>query len=316
MFPDVETAEAWDALRLDDARLRPGVDAICARHRLGAEPIRRFSTGTLPVYALGKRWVLKLFPPLDRQAAQAEERALTAVEGRLPIPTPRIHGVGELDGWRYVLMTQLEGQLLSDTWPDIPGHDRDRFATELGETLAALHTIDPTTLDGLQVDWPAFLLRQRESAVERQRTRGLAAHWLTQIPEFLDAWMPEADGPRALLHTELMREHLLVAPRDNRWALTGLFDFEPAMVGAPEYDLASVGLFVSAGDPRLFGRTLYAYGRSDAIGDDAFARRLLAYTLLHRYSNLPWYMQRMPPDPGQVDLDALAQRWFAATADE
>lgn len=316
MFPHAETPEAWSALCADDAALRPGVESICARHRLDSAPIGRFSTGTLPVYAVGTRWVLKLFPPPDAGGASTEEQALAAVEGRLPVPTPRVHGAGDLDGWRYVLMTRLEGRLLSDVWPDVPAADRDRFATELGEVLAALHSIDTSLLDRLHVDWPAFLQRQRDSAVERQQARGLAAHWLDQIPEFLGAWMPAADGRRALLHTELMREHLLVAPRNNRWELTGLFDFEPAMVGAPEYDLASVGLFVSAGDPRLFGRTLRAYGRWGAIGNDVFPRRILAYTLLHRYANLAWYLQRMPPAPDQRDLDALAQRWFAATRDE
>jgi hypothetical protein len=242
MFPHAETRQAWAALRADDAALRSGVEAISARHRLGGEPIRRYSTGTLPVYAIGTRYVLKLFPPPDSDGALTEEQALAAVEGRLPIPTPRMLASGETDG--------------------------------------------------------------------------LATHWLEQIPEFLHAWMPAADGRRALLHTELMREHLLVAPRKNRWQLTGLFDFEPAMVGVAEYDLASCGLFVSAGDPRLFGRTLCAYGRSDAIGNDVFARRILAYTLLHRYSNLRWYLERMPPEPDQRSLESLAQRWFGATSDE
>ena len=316
MFPRVDTPEAWALLRADDAALRPGVEAICARHRLGREPIRRFPTGTLPVYAVGTDWVLKLFPPPDSDAALTEERALAAVEGLLPIPTPRIRGSGGLDGWRYVLMTQLEGRLLADAWPDIPTADRDRFAAELGETVAALHGIDTSALDRLQVDWPAFVHRQRETALARQRTRGLAAHWLEQIPGFLDAWMPAADSPLVLLHTELMREHLLVAPRRNRWELTGLFDFEPAMIGAAEYDFAAYGLFVSAGDPRFFGQTLRAYGRPDAIGDAAFAHRILACTLLHRYSNLHWYLQRLPPAPDQHTLESLAQRWFGATFDE
>jgi hygromycin-B 7''-O-kinase len=316
MFPYAETPDAWAALRADDAALRAGVAAICARYRLGGEPIRRYSTGTQPVYAIGANCVLKLFPPPDSDGGLAEEDALAAVAGRLPVATPQVLGSGEMDGWRYVLMTQLEGRLLSDAWPDIPAADRDRFGVELGETLAALHGIDTSPLDRLKVDWPAFLQRQRDTAVEHQRERGLAARWLQQIPEFLDTWMPAAEAPRALLHTELMREHLLVAPRKNRWELTGLFDFEPAMVGAAEYDLAAYGLFVSAGNSRLFGRTLRAYGRSDAIGDDAFARRILAYTLLHRYSNLSWYLQRMPPAPHERDLDALAERWFGATFDE
>ena len=316
MFPNVEMPQAWNAVRTHDAALRPGVEVICARHGLGAEPIRRYSTGTLPVYAVGARQVLKLFPPLERQGALIEEQALAAVAGRLLIPTPQLCGSGELDGWRYVLMTQLEGRLLSDAWPEISGADRDRFASELGETLAALHTLDTSNLDSLRCDWPTFLDRQRESAVERQRAHGLEPQWLEQIPDFLDRWMPAPEGPRALLHTELMREHLLIAPRNNCWTLTGLFDFEPATIGSPEYDFASFGLFVSAGDARFLGRALRAYGRPDAIGDETFSRRILAYTILHRHANLRWYLDRLPPPKGRIDLDSLAARWFAAVADD
>ncbi|WP_368396660.1 phosphotransferase [Streptomyces sclerotialus] len=38
---------------------------------------------------------------------------------------------------------------------------------------------------------------------------------------------------RSLLHTEVMREHFLVDP--DGWRLTGLLDFEPAMIGDRAY---------------------------------------------------------------------------------
>jgi hygromycin-B 7''-O-kinase len=41
-------------------------------------------------------------------------------------------------------------------------------------------------------------------------------------------------------------------------------------------------------------------------------RRLLAWAILHRYSNLRWWMQRLP-EPSRATLDALADRWFATS---
>ena len=55
-----------------------------------------------------------------------------------------------------------------------------------------------------------------------------------------------------------MREHLLVDP-DSR-ALTGLFDFEPAMRGARAYGFVAVAVFVACGDRRLLARIMAAYG--------------------------------------------------------
>jgi hygromycin-B 7''-O-kinase len=118
--------------------------------------------------------------------------------------------------------------------------------------------------------------------------------------------MPPPAPRLALLHTELMREHLTV--EDGR--LAGLFDFEPAMVGAPEYDFASLGLFVSCGDARFLGRTLRAYGYASAQLDEALQCRLMAYTLLHRYANLRWYLERIPAGDA-TSLEALARRWWA-----
>lgn len=310
MFPPITDVSPWDTLRRDDDALRPGVEAICARHGLGAPEVTRLPGGSVPVYGLGAGLALKVFPPGEAAYAPTEALALAAVAGRLPLPTPELVAADALGEWSYVLMSRLPGRLLVDAWPELTADDRDRLADDLGAGLAALHALDAAPLGGLTADWGTFLSAQRESAVERQRARGLDARWLVQIPGFLDAWMPSVDGPRALLHTELMREHLLVSPAQGRWRVTGLFDFEPAMVGAPEYDLASFGLFVSCGDGRFLRRALRAYGYGEGALDGALQRRLMAYALLHRYSHLRWYLDRLPA-PEATSLDALAARWWS-----
>jgi len=35
----------------------------------------------------------------------------------------------------------------------------------------------------------------------------------------------------------------------------------------------------------------------------------VAWALLHRYSNLPWYLQRLPTQ-GAATLEQLAARWW------
>lgn len=69
----------------------------------------------------------------------------------------------------------------------------------------------------------------------------------------------------ALLHTEIMREHLLVE-RDTtgRWRLSGLLDFEPAMIGHADYECAAIGVLVTGGDARLLSRFIAGYGRDPA----------------------------------------------------
>jgi hygromycin-B 7''-O-kinase len=306
--------QAWDALLADDAALAAGVAAIAARHGLRGAAVRRYDSGSLPVYALGEQQVLKLFPPHEASHAGVEAQVLGFVAGKLPIAAPEVTAFDTLDDWRYILMTQLRGERLVDAWPLLSIDERDRLAGDLGEGLAALHGLDVAGFAPIEPGWDDFIARQFQSAVERQRKRGLAPTWLEQIPAFLDTWKPASGGARALLHTEVMREHLMVERGAHGWRLSGWFDFEPAMLGDPDYEFASVGLFVACGDARLLRRILRAYGHADADaggdGGAALACRFMAHALLHRYSNLPWYLRRLPPD-GEITLEHVAQRWWA-----
>ncbi|GAA3367413.1 aminoglycoside 3'-phosphotransferase/choline kinase family protein [Streptomyces sannanensis] len=307
MLPAVDTDEQWDKVIPDDEALRPGVEDLCAR--LGFADVHpiRYPDGSEPVYAIGDRHVLKLFPRMWLQDALTENRVLGYIQGRLPIPVPELLEFGEYEnGWHYVLMSQLPGEGLATAWPRIPKADRDRIVTEVGEALAVLHSLDPEPLTDVlgPENWGAALADRRARAVERQRERGLPEHWLEQIPDFLDAVPLAADPPRSLLHTEVMRQHLIVDP--DGWRLTGLIDFEPAMIGDRAYDFVGIGLYVSCGDPRLLGRIMKAYGH------EFDPRELLAHTLLHVYSNLPRYFKDLP-EPPEPTLDSLAETWFGIT---
>lgn len=308
-LPAAETVEQFDRIRRDEDRLGGGVRAICDRHRLGGQAIERFASGSLPVYAVGAARVLKLYPPCYRGDHDTERACLELLEGRAPVPAPRLHASGEKDGWAYLLMERLAGRPLADLWPDLGPDDRADLAAQLGEATAALHAIDPGDALVPRPDWPAFVQAQRAGCVARQRAGGLTAGWLEQIPDFLGSIPLEQDGRRALLHTELMREHVFATRAAGGWRLSGLIDFEPAMVGAPEYEFASVGLFVSAGDRAVLRRFLLAYGTPAGALDRELRRRLLGWALLHRYSNLRWYLERLPA-PATPSLEALAEVWW------
>ncbi|MFF3392703.1 phosphotransferase family protein [Streptomyces sp. NPDC002669] len=305
MLPPVETNEEWDAVVLDETVMRPGAEDLCARLGLAGEPLTRFPEGSQPVYAVGDEHVLKLFPGAAARDGVTEGRVLSHLQGRLPMETPRVREAGTYEnGWRYVLMSRLRGENLAHAWDRVPQADRERLVAEIGEALAVLHSLDPGPLADLlgPGDWGAFVDRRRDETVEQQRGHGLAAEWLEQIPEFLASTPLPRDPHRSLLHTEVMRQHFLVDP--DGWRLTGLFDFEPAMIGDRAYDFVGVGVFVTRGEPGLLARLTGAYGHT--FEPD----RLLACTLLHVYSNLPWYLRELGT-PEKRTLSSLAEEWFA-----
>jgi hygromycin-B 7''-O-kinase len=304
MLPAVRTDQEWQAVVWDESLIRPAAEDLAARLGLAGAGLRRYPEGSRPVYAAGGRRVLKLYPTVSAPDSVTEARVLEHLAGRLPVATPELLACGEYEaGWRYVLMSQLPGTELAAAWPAIPRPHQDRIISEAGELIAALHGLGPGPLPAIlgPADWAAFLAGQRATATERQRQVKLPDPWLSQIEGFLDS-VPIAPGQeRVLLHTEMIREHLLVNP--GTWTLSGLLDFETAMTGDRAYEFAAAGLFVPRGDPRLLGRLLAGYGRCFD------PRELLAYLLLHRHSNLPECLAQLPAPPAPT-LDSLALTWF------
>ena len=307
MLPAVRTDEEWQAVVFDEKTVRPAAEDLAARLGLAGAALRRYPGGSRPVYAVGDRHVLKLYPTVSAPDSVTEARVLDYLSGRLPVATPELVARGEYEnGWRYVLMSQLPGIELAAAWPAIPRPHQDRVVGEAGEMLAALHGLDPGPLHAIlgPADWAGFLAGQRATAAERQRAVELPDLWLSQIEGFLESVPLMPGRERVLLHTEVIREHLLVTP--GPWTLNGLLDFETAMTGDRAYEFAAAGLFISRGDPRLLGRILAAYGRSFD------PRELLAYTLLHVHSNLPECLSALPAPP-EPTLDSLALTWFGTT---
>lgn len=305
LLPPAPDAEAFRLLRAADI-YRPALAEIARRHRLAGEP-RRYAGGSLPVFALGDAHVVKLFPPPFRRNRDNERDALAFLGGRLAVATPELVAADDLDGWPYLVMSQLPGRPMDEVWPALERADHLRLADEVGALIGELHALPAggVALPFAEVVWEAFIDAQRAACPERQASRGAEPAWVARIPGFLDA--VDLSDPRepVFLHTEVMPDHLLVTAEGR---LAGLIDFEPSMIGAREYELASVGIFFAAGDRALLLRALEAAGHPP---DRALARRLMAYALLHRYSHLPWYMRRMPPRRGVDSFDALAAQWFA-----
>jgi hygromycin-B 7''-O-kinase len=308
-LPRAGTVEEFRALTRRDPRVAAGARALCRALGLGAA--RLFDAGSLPVFAAGDGHVLKLYPPCFAHECGHERSVLSRVHGALPLATPRVVASGEVDGWRYLAMERIPGTTLDRVWPSLSPSERVRLAGELGRFLRALHAVDAGDLTHPLVDWPRFIREQAERCVDVQRRHSLAARFLEQIPSFLaSAALPPAGRP-VLLHTEIMRAHVFAVPEAAGWSLSGVVDFEPAMVGAAEYEFASVGVFLTRGSGPALRALLLAYGHGEGELGLPLQRRLLAYTLLHRYSNLRWYLELMPTDEAISTLDALAARWWA-----
>jgi hygromycin-B 7''-O-kinase len=308
-FPRAVTAQELGALPRDDPRLAAAAGALC--RALGLGDAKLFAAGSLPVFAAGDAHVVKLYPPFLAHECERERSVLSKLNGALPVATPQVAASGEVDGWRYLVMERIPGEPLDGLWPSLTPSERVRLAGELGRFLRALHAVETRDLADARVDWPRFVREQKERCVEAQRRKSLAPRWLEQIPAFLASTELAPVGPPVLLHTEIMRAHVFAVRQGTGWSLSGVVDFEPAMVGAAEYEFASGGVFLTRGSGPALRALLLAYGYGERDLGPLLQRRLLAYTLLHRYSNLRWYLELLPTGDAISTLDALAARWWA-----
>lgn len=310
LLPIIDTPEAYELSPRDEETYLRAIESIVLRHGLPSDSLRKYPIGSTIVFAVGDTHVVKLFEPIFVEAARTEHAVLTHLQERLSIQTPSVHAFGEIEGWRYIIMGQLRGSSLVDCWEDIPPAERLSLFRSLGKATRELHSLPPLRLPG--PEWSSFIFARAERCVEQQGADGLSEHWLEQIPAFLDSQdlQAAADAQQVLLHTEIMREHVLVEPGPDGWLLSGLLDFEPARLGAAEYELASAGVFLAAAEPDLLRSFLYGYGYRDADLTEQLQERILLYTLLHRYSKLRWYLERLPPRRAST-LQELAREWFA-----
>src|SRR5678816_4017503 len=175
-------------------------DAIRRELSLGVG-FTRFASGSVPVFAVGDEYVVKLFPAAERAFFNTETAALTRIDRGLSIPTPHLVAAGERSQWLYVVMTRLSGCSLAEAWQAIGTHDRRELISQVGVALAELHAVTTDGLTPLTVDWPCFVDAQRASCRERQLAKGLGDPWVDLLDEFLATWTPADDGARALLHT-------------------------------------------------------------------------------------------------------------------
>ncbi len=301
----VLSPEQWAAVML----------TIAQRHQLPNADATACARGSDVVYRLGTRAVVKLTSPEWAYQIDTEATFLQGVSGKLSVAVPEILGVGEYEGWPYVITSFVQGEHLADVWTALSPAGRLRVARQLGTVMAELHAVE---VPGLREPvWAEFADTQRDGVIDYQRARGTPESWLAAMHAFL-AEAPHAypdGGPSVSLHTELLDAHVFVDRSGDGCNVSGLIDFADGIRGKPDYDIAALVEFIFGSDPGLLRECLRAYGWSEQRLCDEEGQRLLACAMLHRYSSLPRMLRAAGIPDGQApDFALLCRRLYALEA--
>ena len=281
---------------------------ICRRHSLPDKgSLRRSPQGENIIFFAGDAFVIKIFAPF-RENYLRETAALRFTHGKLDIETPELISTGELEGWSYLVMTQLPGRASRDVWENIALRDRLEIVKRTGGAMRQLHQHKaPLSETALNRDWHGFLKRQALRAVERQRACGANPLWLESLPAYLDARLDllPASSEQVFLHGDIHAGNLLLDESDGRWRVSGLIDFGDSLCGFHEYEFVAPGVLMVQGNRELQRAMLLAYGYTEAQLDLNLRARLMLLTVLYECSDLRKYALRLAPEALHLTLEQL-----------
>ena len=289
---------------------------ICRRHHLSYTSLRRSPQGENIIFFIDAAFVVKIFAPF-RENYLRETSALQFTHGKLSIETPELISTGEIEGWPYLVMTQLAGRASREVWESIGLRDRLEIVTSLGGAMRELHEAEaPLEQPALNRDWHGFVERQARLSVERQRACGANPEWLESLPAYLATRLEllTANHEQVFLHGDIHAGNLLLDERNGRWHITGLIDFGDSLCGFHEYEFVAPGVLMVQGSRELQRAMLLAYGYREAQLDLTLRARLMLLTVLYECSDLRKYALRLAPEASRLTLDQLeAAIWNFAT---
>jgi len=295
----------WAEFFTDTAVWRPVVRRIC--RETAVSPARHIAAGypgSCAVFVVDEAVVVKLYPPMFQADFARETAVYEALNGRLP-HIPRVLAAGVYDdriAWPYLILEFCPGQPIRELHDLLTADDRRGIGAELGEMVCRLHqTPVPPSMVRSWADWTAFLQanRTRTLAFLRQKRPFAAARSddiVEEIARFLRGqegdWLKER--PLCLLNADLTQDHLLLTPTASGWRISALIDWADAEAGVPAYEWVPLWYGLCRQDTDLFQAVLSACQAAFTL-DEAFKRRLLTYTFLHRFG-------------GEIVQDALDQQ--------
>jgi hygromycin-B 7''-O-kinase len=281
-------------------------DSILHRHGVEFSSLRRAERGENIVFFIDDRLILKIYTPLKNGYAR-ELAALQFASGRTSLPMPQIVEEGSLEGFNYLVTTQIAGQsIVHSDWLRLEKRSQLALLRQLATGLRELHTAQS---DGFDFGWRQFLQVQTASAVDKQIREGGNTEWVASMPRYLERYLPliPATAARAFMHGDVHFGNLHVSLDPEGPTINGLFDLADSLKGFHEYEFVAIGVLMIQGQGDLQREFFRAYGYEDREIDENLRNRLFTLTMLYEHSSLRRYAERLGVDPLDYTLEQLGR---------
>ncbi len=274
------------------------------REILGEEPraLARLDSGNNDVVRVetsAGTHVLKRFRR-NQYGAHEREIGMRQYLGQFsPIAFPRILGQAELDGIRYILMEDIAGERLDQTWSRDHRQAGDEMST-LGRMLATLHTI-PVAGTNRFLEREEVLFSERYFAwmVETMAQSWQKADWSEPLRRCYDV-VTAAPLEQVIIHGDF-GPHQVVVDSQGQWVL---MDFEYAALGAFADDLGGTEVRLERREYPSIEGVLQAYHgvRGTLAQYEPVRSAYKAYNLL---AILTYCLAHRGQNPSREEIDRL-----------
>lgn len=305
------TYEQYKSLNEDSSYWSSKMKGIIKKENLPEGCLARFSYGSNIVYSYNSELVIKLYPSYFKNQFDREVEVLKNIESYITIvETPRILSIGSYEGWNYLVMNELKGTLLIDLWDNLTMEEKKEFSIDLGKVMREFHSIPSDIFDRIDVDWSFFIKNQYLNMKANQKKFNLPQKLWDDLEEYVDESYINFNPKLNMLTGEFTPFNLLFFRENNKWKLTGVIDFADSFLGDNEYDLLGPILFIFNGNKETTQSFLISYGYKQEELNDSLRKKLMIYAILHRFSNINYYVSRNTKASNCEGLEDLSNHLF------
>jgi len=184
----------------------------------------------------------------DKEAAYKEQKLCALISNNIPVP--KTIYVGDLDEYRYAIITYIEGKTLRDIILGESSENTDEAMYEAGKYLARFQNYKFSDAGFFDTDlnikkkltqngYTDFLYESlKRPIVSHQLGKDIIKH-IKKIVEKYHTYFPDA-SEHSLVHADYDPANILVDKQNGVWKITAILDWEFSFSGSYLPDVANM----------------------------------------------------------------------------
>jgi hygromycin-B 7''-O-kinase len=303
IFSSIKTDDDFDENFLGEIWLEAARE-ICIRHSISFIELRRANSSDHVVFAIDDSLILKIYRPF-RNCFGREMKALEFINGKTDFEVPEILHTGELEGFDYVLMTQVKGTSIQRSdWLKFSQSQQINLIVKLASGLKQIHELNAESFES---NWSEFVRDRSSTFIERQISHQVNPKIIEALPKFIDENLKlvPLNNRNTFMHADIHFGNLRLSNGVGNPLISGLFDFADSRCGFHEYDFLAIGVLIMQGQREIQREFFKASGYAEKDLDETMRRRLMMLTMLYESADLRRYAMRLKPEAVDFDLYEL-----------